>query len=86
MYQSATFAPLLDTSARLTLTRRHFLNSSATGIGLAALASLLGQEASGATKEKRNAIGGLATLPHFAPRARRVIYLVQAGSFPGRPL
>ena len=45
------------------LTRRHFFGKSATGIGAAALGSLLNAE----------------TLPHFAPKAKRVIYLFQSG-------
>ena len=49
------------------LTRRHFLRS---GVGLAAIASLLRD-------------GSLAQapspLPHFAPKAKRVIYLFQSG-------
>jgi hypothetical protein len=52
------------------MTRRHFFGRAATGPGVAALASLLG-EARGASP-----VGGL---PHFAPRARRVIYLFQSG-------
>ena len=46
------------------------LFGSATGLGLAALSQL--SEASGAT-------GGLPTLPHHAPRAKRIIYLFQSG-------
>jgi hypothetical protein len=42
------------------------------GLGAAALAHLLGQGASAAT-------GGLPGLPHFAPKAKRVIYLFQGG-------
>ena len=45
------------------LTRRHFFGKTATGIGAAALGSLLNAE----------------TLPHFAPKAKRVIYLFQSG-------
>jgi len=61
----------------LALTRRHFFGRSATGIGVAALATLLGPElrARGATQ----AHGGLPGLPHFPPKARRVIYLFQSG-------
>ena len=44
------------------------------GLGAVALDSLL----SGAEGE-RNAIGGLTGMPHFAPQARRVIYLFQSG-------
>ena len=63
------------------LTRRRFLELSGTGIGSAALATLFGddvraQAAGGAP----NPSGGLPGLPHFAPRAKRVIYLFQSGA------
>ena len=54
------------------LTRRHFFSRAATGIGTAALASLLGRDLEAAT-------GGLPGLPHFPPTAKRVIYLFQSG-------
>jgi hypothetical protein len=54
------------------LTRRHFFGRSATGLGLASLASLLRAE-----EPKR--FGGLDGVPHFAPKAKRVIYLFQSG-------
>jgi hypothetical protein len=54
------------------INRRTFLTRSAAGIGLAALGSLVGQEASAA--------GGLPGLPHFKPKAKRVIYLFQSGA------
>ncbi len=53
------------------ITRRHFFGRSATGLGAAALWSLAGGTA--------RAKGGLTGLPHFAPRAKRVIYLFQSG-------
>jgi Protein of unknown function (DUF1501) len=62
------------------LTRRHFFGRSAVGIGTAALASLLGQDTFASTEETRNAVGGLSVLPHFPPKAKRVIYLFQAGA------
>jgi hypothetical protein len=63
----------------LWLTRRHFFGRSATGIGMAALAGLLGQELRGETAPGTKAQGGLPGLPHFAPKAKRVIYLFQSG-------
>ncbi len=54
------------------LTRRQFLGRASTGIGAAALASLLNPQASAAP--------GSAGLPHFAPKAKRVIWLTQAGA------
>lgn len=56
----------------LHLTRRHFLSRASTGIGAAALASLLHPSLSATT--------GDASLPHFAPKAKRVIWLTQAGA------
>jgi len=63
----------------LTINRRHFFSRASTGIGVAALASLLQEQSPAATTEQRNAIGGLSDLPHFPARARRVIYLFQSG-------
>lgn len=56
----------------LSLTRRTFFRQSGAGVGLAALGSLLSRDA--------QAAGGLAGIPHFAPKAKRVIYLVQHGA------
>jgi hypothetical protein len=57
---------------KLLLTRRHFFGLGATGIGTAALASLLGQDLRADT--------ALPGLPHFKPKAKRVIYLFQHGA------
>ncbi len=62
-------------------TRRQFFGRSATGIGAAALASLLNAEGHGAEASSVN-LGGLPGLPHFAPRAKRVIFLLQNGAPP----
>ena len=62
--------PVTQHSAQLT--RRHFFGRSSTGIGAAALASLLGGGAVAAP--------GASGLPHFAPRAKRVIYLFMNGA------
>src|SRR5262245_6493207 len=56
------------------LTRRHFFGRAATGIGVAALASLLNESLSASERESA---GGL---PHFRPSAKRVIYLFQSGA------
>lgn len=56
----------------LELTRRHFFSRTATGAGMAALASLLGRDLSANT-------GALAGLPHHPPKAKRIIYLFQSG-------
>jgi hypothetical protein len=68
----------------LAVTRRHFFSRSARGLGIAALASLVGDEAAAAgrraTAGGSTATGGLPELPHFTPRAKRVIYLFQSGA------
>lgn len=58
------------------LNRRLFLKGGASAIGVAALASLLQGEGQGAP----TAGPGLPGLPHFAPKAKRVIYLFQSGA------
>jgi hypothetical protein len=60
------------------LTRRHLLGKATTGIGVAALATLLGEGAEAAEKIVRGRPGALKTLP-VAPKAKRVIYLFQSG-------
>jgi uncharacterized protein (DUF1501 family) len=58
---------------RLGLTRRHFFGRAATGLGAAALASLLDGETT-ARAEMAAPVG-----THFAPKAKRVIYLFMHG-------
>src|SRR5437868_5037369 len=70
--------PQLERAAYLT--RRQFFSKTAGGIGAAALASLLDRDAFGA--EPRRIGGGLPDLPHFAPKAKHVIYLLQNGAPP----
>ena len=60
-------------------TRRHFFGRAATGIGTAALASLLQRDGLAAPANPQR-IGGIDGLPHFAPKAKRVIYLFQNGA------
>ena len=59
------------------ITRRNFFGKSAVGIGTAALSGLLAQEAM--AKSVSNLVSSGA-LPHFAPKAKRVIYLFQNGA------
>src|SRR5262249_43919091 len=63
----------------MNLTRRHFLGQAGIGIGAAALAELL-QGDLFAQPADASARGGLTGLPHFAPKAKRVIYLFQSGA------
>lgn len=69
--------PLLEN--QLHLTRRQFFGRTATGIGVAALASLLGKDLL-AAPEARREFGRLPGLPHFPPKAKRVIYLFMSGA------
>src|SRR5262249_47155217 len=67
----------------LGLTRRQFFGVGAKGIGIAALASLLQPELLARPVSDETArdlkTGGLVGLPHFAPKAKRVIFLHQSG-------
>ena len=54
----------------LNITRRHFLEKASLGLGALAMSSF--QASSGLS-------GSAAFLPHFAPRAKRIIYMFQAG-------
>jgi hypothetical protein len=70
----------MDQPDPLSMTRRHFLSSAAFGLGALGLADLCGMPAGAATTMTGHAPhGGLPGLPHFAPKARRVIYLFQSG-------
>jgi len=61
--------------------RRTFLSRSTTGIGMAALASLLGKDLSAAAAAApRLAVPGMLKTLHWAPKAKRVIYLFQSGA------
>ena len=74
-----TMPPNLEN--RRLITRRHFFGRTATGVGTAALASLLGQDLSAAARgdSLERPFPGLPALPHFAPKAKRVIWLFQSG-------
>ena len=63
---------------QLAMNRRQLIGRGATGIGIAALASLLQGE--GLIAADTSKPQGLAGLPHFAPRAKRVIFLFQNGA------
>src|SRR6188474_463939 len=64
----------------LHITRRQLFGLTAKGIGVGALASLMGVEALAAGAAERDPrTGGLVGLPHFAPKAKRVIFLHQSG-------
>jgi hypothetical protein len=56
-------------------TRRQLFGRTAASLGSVALASLLDREAQASEETGGGALGA----PHFAPRAKRVIYLFQSG-------
>ena len=63
--------------------RRTFLTRSTTGLGMAALASLLGTGKSSAAEAQLQAhvaAGGALKTLHHSPKAKRVIYLFQSGA------
>ncbi|HIE69156.1 MAG TPA: DUF1501 domain-containing protein, partial [Planctomycetes bacterium] len=66
------------------LSRRHFLCESPIGLGGMALASLMGEDLFAQRPQRLAPMGDplAPKAPHFAPRAKRVIYLHMAGSPP----
>ena len=67
--------PSLEQALRLT--RRELLGRSGTGLGLAALAGLLGRSGLAAAPPPG---GTLTRRPEITPKAKRVIYLFQNGA------
>jgi len=62
----------------LNINRRHFLSNLSIGLGSVALGSLLIPDLfSGSKNEEPDFLPGV---PHFAPKAKRVIYLFQNGA------
>lgn len=61
------------------MNRRHFVGRTHGLLGAAALYSLLGKENALADTPTPRANPGLPSLPHFNPKAKRVIYLFMAG-------
>ena len=70
----------LEKELQLILTRRQLFSRASVGIGTAALASLLPKDLLADTTAIDPKTGGLADLPHFAPKAKRVIFLHQSGA------
>ncbi|MBT7255402.1 MAG: DUF1501 domain-containing protein, partial [Planctomycetaceae bacterium] len=60
--------------AELIETRRHFFGRAATGLGAAALTSLMNPGAFASST------ASALDAPHFAPKAKRVIYLFMSGA------
>ena len=63
----------------LMMTRRQLFGRGALGLGTAALATLLQEDGFAAPSSVAKSYGALKTL-HFAPKAKRVIYLFQSGA------
>src|SRR5215469_6230851 len=63
--------------SRMFVSRRRFLSHA--GLGTVALAALLEEDARAAAGPEE-AARGLTDLPHFAPKAKRIIYLFQSGA------
>jgi hypothetical protein len=63
------------------MSRREFFSRFGYGMGGMALAHLLGgpEKAMAALGESASAAGGILDAPHFAPKAKRIIYLFQSG-------
>ena len=70
-------------------TRRQFFAKGALGLGAAALSSLLNTDAAAnqianqktnQSTQKNISNAGLPSLPHFAPKAKRAIYLFMSGA------
>ena len=68
------------------LTRRYFFGCAGAGVGLAALSSLLAEDLPGGKlsgaewRRTGGPSGAMSGLPHFPPKAKRVIYLFQSGA------
>lgn len=60
----------------LQITRRQLFTKAGTGVGLAALSTLVGEGANA----QNPALNTPNLLSHFAPKAKRVIYLMQSGA------
>src|SRR5215217_5446378 len=64
---------------QLMVNRRHFFGRMATGIGVAALSSMLNPGLLAGLSNDTKRYGALTGIPHFPPKAKRVIYLFMAG-------
>jgi len=66
-----------NTGSGMDITRRAFLGRTSGGLGLAALTGLLQSET--AANSAEGLAAGITDAPHFAGRAKRVIFLCMAG-------
>ncbi len=64
-----------------TISRRDFFKKTSLGLGAAALAALLDPKLLlGDTRAASDPLAGILPAPHFAPKAKRIIYLFQSGA------
>lgn len=70
----------IEKELKLKMTRRVLFSRASVGIGAAALASLFNPRLFAAGEGIDPKTGGLVGLPHFAPKAKRVIFLHQSGA------
>lgn len=59
--------------------RREFLSKTSLGMGALALGSLINPLSGMGSHSNKASFGGVLGQPHFAPKAKRVIYLFQSG-------
>jgi uncharacterized protein (DUF1501 family) len=69
-----SYSKEIKTEVKKLVTRRHFFKECGVGLGSIALASLLNEKALA-----QNTPHSALRTPHFKPKAKRVIYLFQAG-------
>ena len=69
-------------------TRRQFFSRTSRGLGVAALATMFGRDAalSAAGPAPDRSVGALPNLPHFAPKAKRAVYMHMLGGPPQQDL
>ncbi len=65
---------------KLNINRRHFYAKASVGLGTVALGSLMIPGLFSGRKGAQIAEGPILGAPHFAPKAKRIIYLFQAGA------
>jgi hypothetical protein len=78
-----SFYKELENHVHEQLSRRNFLSKTSLGLGAAAMASLLNADDSMAKKVLSGTPEGASFplgKPHFAPKAKRIIYLFQSGA------
>ncbi len=76
---SLTPLPMNDTHVDFRMDRRDFFARSGLGLGGAALFGLLNGRAAAAPIAPANPFQGVLDQPHFAPKAKRIIYLFMSG-------